>query len=427
MSATTLFDTHYEKRKRDLLGHALERIRPLYTAEEMSALRIDPVDPNLLSQRSGRGFVNRDILETVLGNLLECIAPGSHNTLDPNHPQHDLEMAIGEVADQVYAMIAQSLQAAGGQDQLEERALVSTFALIWELPVLKARAQWNRFASLKDPAVWDAYLLHSCNLSVEELEELEFGRHIEAAIRERDRDSYKSFLGQLACPFIFDYQMQLVTSTYPGWRVLFYHDVAHGLTRAGPLYDNSQLVRMPVPLLPRAISELGGRYYQADIHPETRIGDANFLDHPHRGLTTGQTGVIGSGCHLLPCTLGGLSRRLRRRHPYIGDYVFIGTDADLLGPVKIGDRSLIGPHTQVYGLVEMGEDCRIGSSVVIGTVKTAQASPGRILIGDGVQVGDGTILENRSELDLTIPDSEDIPARSYVTNDGCGNPKFGRE
>jgi len=423
MTTTSLFDKQYEKRKEDLLAQVLGRISPMFAAGEVAALRIDPVDGAILSQRSGRGFVNRDILETLLGNLLECVAPGSHNTLDPKY-QSSLNQAIGEVADQVYAMIAQSLQAAGEEEDLEERALISTFSLLWDLPELKERALWNRFASLKDPAVWDAYLLHKCKLTAEELEELAFGTHVEKAIQRRDMSAYQAYLDELTCDYVFDYQMQLVTSTYPGWRVLFYHDVAHALTRSGSVADNAQLVRQPVPLLPRAISELGGRYYQADIHPETRIGDANFLDHPHRGLTTGQTGIIGSGCHILPCTLGGLSRRLRRRHPFIGDYVFIGTDADLLGPVKIGDRSIIGPHTQVYGLVELGTDCRIGSSVVIGTVKMGQTKPGSIAIGDGVLVGDGTIRDNRSEVDLTIPARADIPARSYVTNDGCGNPKF---
>ena len=81
--------------------------------------------------------------------------------------------------------------------------------------------------------------------------------------------------------------MQLVVSAYPGWRVLFYHDVAHALTRDGRIDDSPDLHQIPVPLLPRAIAELGGRYYQADLHPETRIGDANFLEHPHRGITTG--------------------------------------------------------------------------------------------------------------------------------------------
>lgn len=422
MSTATLFDRQYERRKADLLGEVVERLRGRYTPEETAALRIDPVDPEILSQRSGRGFVNRDILETVLGNLLECVAPGSHNAVAPQAKQ-GLSSALGEVADQVYAMVAQSLLAAGEEERLEEGALAATFALLWELPGLKERSRWNRFASLKDPAVWDAYLLHTCGLSPGELAGLDFGRHLDRAIAERDFGLYREFLKSLKCDFIFDYQMQLVMSTYPGWRVLFYHDVAHSLTRSGEVAGNPQLTRLPVPLLPRAISELAGRYYQADIHPETEIGDAIFFDHPHRGITTGQTGVIGSGCHLMPCTLGGLSRRLRRRHPRLGEGVFIGTDANLIGPVIIGDRSVIGANTEVYGFVEVGRDCRIGSSVVVGTVKSTDASPGRVLVGDGVRIGDGTIVENESPQDLEIPGGTQIQARSHVVNRG-GAPEY---
>lgn len=423
MSTATLFDTHYESRKAHHLRRAVERLRPSYSDEEIEALRIDRVDSAILSQRSGRGFVDRDILETVLGNLLECVAPGSHNALNQREQTTDFTSAIGEVADQIYAMVAQSYLAAGHDEDLEDRALAATYALLWELPDLKRRALWNRFASLKDPAVWDAYLLSVCQIEEERLRSLDFAGCIDAAIRARDTEVYKDFLSSFQCDFVFDYQMQLVMSTYPGWRVLYYHDVAHALTRSGPVPE-IDVERHPVPLLPRAISELGARYYQADIHPETTIGDANFVDHPHRGLTSGQTGIIGSGCHLLPCTLGGLSRRLHQRHPVIGDYVFIGTDADLFGPVQIGDHSIIGPSVEIYGLVQTGARCRVNASVVIGTVKAGANRPGRILLGEDVTVGDGTIIENRLESDLVIPTGSEIPARSLVVNDGSGRPKF---
>ena len=143
---------------------------------------------------------------------------------------------------------------------------------------------------LGDPAVWDAYLLDNCGLTQERLLKIDFRAALDETIHRRDFDHYRRFLAALECDFIFDYQMQLVMSTYPGWRVLFYHDIAHALTRSGSVAGESGLTRRPVPLLPRAIAELGGRYYQADIHPETQIGDANFLDHPHRGITTGTDG-----------------------------------------------------------------------------------------------------------------------------------------
>ena len=93
--------------------------------------------------------------------------------------------------------------------------------------------------------------------------------------------------------------------------------------------------------------------------------------------------------------------------------VLIGTDAQLLGPVEVGDRSSIGINSQVYGYVEVGSECRIASSVVIGTVLAASKRPGRIRLGKGVRVGDGTVIENSTELDLLIPEKSEIPARSH--------------
>ena len=422
MAEKTLFEQSYEKQKRRLLSDTLDWLRPIYTEEELRALRIDSINRDMLSLGSGRGFVNRDILETILGNLLECVAPGSHNAPDPQYQKRDLAEAVEEVVDQLYAMIAQSFLAVSESPQLEE-AVETTFALLWDLPRLKIRARWNRFASLRDPAVWDAYLLHR-GVSHEKLAELNIGEHVDSAIVQRDFEPYQDFLNSLGLGFAFDYQMQLVVSAYPGWRVLFYHDVAHALTRTGQINDGPDLHQIPVPLLPRAIAELGGRYYQADLHPETRIGDANFLEHPHRGITTGQTGIIGSGCAIYPCTLGGLSVKVKQRHPDVGNFVQIGTDAGIFGPVKIGDFSSIGTNTEMYGFIEMGEGCRIGSSVIIGTIKSEASRPGVIRLGKRVNVGDSTIIENTSAIDLIIPDQSEVPARSHVANDGFGHPRF---
>ena len=144
-------------------------------------------------------------------------------------------------------------------------------------------------------------------------------------------------------------------------------------------------------------------------------------------MTTGQTGIIGSGCHIYPCTLGGLSDKVQQRHPIIGDFVSIGTDAGIYGSVNVGDRSVIGANAEIHGRVGVGPQCRIGASVFIGTIKDGDRLPGRVVLGESVRVGAGTIIENASELDLLIPDQAEIPARSYVVNDGCGQPRFVRE
>lgn len=426
MPSSTLFDSRYAQHRNALLDELLVYIRGTYAPEEEAAMRIESVDPELLAQRSGRGFVNRDILETVLGNLLECVAPGSHNARMPYSRCEPLRHSLQELADQLYAMIAQSLLAAGESGDMEERALHNAFGLLYELPHLKQRALWNRFASLRDPAVWDAYLMHNCPQPSAGLAVIDFTAELELSIRSRDMDHYRRFMHDLGCDAAVDYQLQLVMCTYPGWRVLLYHDAAHALTHKGPVPGNPTLERTPVPFLPRAVSELGGRYYQADLHPETCIGDANFLDHTHHGITTGQTGMIGSGCHLLPCTMGGLSEKVQQRHPLVGNYVFVGTDVGLFGSVRIGDDAVVGPNTEIHGHVELGSTCRIGASAFIGTIKSGDAMPGRIRLGKGVRVGAGTIVENSSRLDLVIPDYAEIPARSHVTNDGFGRPCYTR-
>jgi hypothetical protein len=279
--STGLFDDTYRRRKAELLPQLLALLAPQYTVEELAALRIDPVNPAVLAQRSGRGFVNRDILETVLGNLLECVAPGSHN-IDPLDRRRSLEDTIGEMADQVYAMVAQSLLAVDDNTDLD-RAMGATFSLLADLPQLKLRAWWNRFASLKDPAVWDAYLRHACDVDDSNLMELEFATEIDKAISLRDPEPYREYLRRFPCKSVFDYQMQLVASTYPGWRVLFYHDIAHGLTQSVPVPGIEGLTRLPVPLIPRAIAELGGRYYQASASRSDDGADGHHrfrMPHP---------------------------------------------------------------------------------------------------------------------------------------------------
>ena len=69
----TLLNTRYFKKKHQLLNLLLERLELVYSREEITAMRVDFIDSDILSQRSGRGFVNRDLVETLL-NLLECVA-----------------------------------------------------------------------------------------------------------------------------------------------------------------------------------------------------------------------------------------------------------------------------------------------------------------------------------------------------------------
>ncbi|MBI3394244.1 MAG: serine acetyltransferase, partial [Spirochaetia bacterium] len=102
------------------------------------------------------------------------------------------------------------------------------------------------------------------------------------------------------------------------------------------------------------------------IHPGARIDGGFFCDHG-MGVVIGETAVIGKNCTMFHgVTLGGTGKHGGKRHPSIGDNVFIGTHATILGPVNIGNDARIGAETVIINR-DVPEGC-----TVVGT-------PGRIM------------------------------------------------
>ena len=103
-----------------------------------------------------------------------------------------------------------------------------------------------------------------------------------------------------------------------------------------------------------------------EIHPGARIGKAFFIDHG-MGVVIGETTEIGDNVTLYhDVTLGGTTvfdehgKVTTKRHPTIGNNVIIGSGAQVLGPIVIGDNVKIGsnaivtkdvaPNTTVIGM-----------------------------------------------------------------------------
>ena len=85
-----------------------------------------------------------------------------------------------------------------------------------------------------------------------------------------------------------------------------------------------------------------------EIHPNAKIGKAFFIDHG-MGVVIGETAEIGNNVTLYhDVTLGGTTvfdkngKVMNKRHPTIGDNVIIGSGAQVLGPIKIGNNVKIG-------------------------------------------------------------------------------------
>ncbi len=106
------------------------------------------------------------------------------------------------------------------------------------------------------------------------------------------------------------------------------------------------------------IMEKAKRKTGIEIHPGAKIGKGLFIDHGF-GVVIGETAEIGDNVTIYHgVTLGGTGKEKGKRHPTIGNNVFIGAGAKILGNIKIGNNVKIGANAVVL------EDVVDGATVV---------------------------------------------------------------
>jgi serine O-acetyltransferase len=125
--------------------------------------------------------------------------------------------------------------------------------------------------------------------------------------------------------------------TYPGVWALMFHRAAHWLYR-GELYFVARLVNH----ISRLLTAI-------DIHPGAVIGRNFFIDH---GFTViGETAEIGNDVTIYQnVPLGGTNPAngvAGKRHPTLLDGVIIGSGAQVLGPIIVGQRARVGANSVV--------------------------------------------------------------------------------
>ena len=110
-----------------------------------------------------------------------------------------------------------------------------------------------------------------------------------------------------------------------------------------------------IPVLPRFLSLFVRWWTGIEIHPAARIGAGFFVDHG-AGVVIGETAEIGENVTLFHgVTLGATgNEKTYKRHPTLGDNVFVGSGAKILGPVKIGSNAKIGANSVVLSDVPEG-------------------------------------------------------------------------
>ena len=135
--------------------------------------------------------------------------------------------------------------------------------------------------------------------------------------------------------------------TYPGVKAIFFHQIAHFFCLAK--FD----------LIARIISQTSRFLTGIEIHPKAKIGKNLFIDHG-MGVVIGETSEIGDNVtiyHMV--TLGGISpsinsndQREIKRHPTLENNVVVGSGAQILGPITIGENAKIGANAVVTKDVE---------------------------------------------------------------------------
>jgi serine O-acetyltransferase len=131
---------------------------------------------------------------------------------------------------------------------------------------------------------------------------------------------------------------------YPGVLALGLHRIANWLFEARMYF------------LARFVNHFSRLLTAIDIHPGARIGKNFFIDHGF--VVIGETAEIGDNVTIYQCvTLGGTNPtngKGGKRHPTIKDNVIIGSGAQIIGPIVVGERARVGANAVVTDDVPAG-------------------------------------------------------------------------
>ncbi len=185
---------------------------------------------------------------------------------------------------------------------------------------------------------WVVFTLQNESVSPEILEDV-LDKKIEAA-------AAKDLLAILERDPACNYLLQAFLN-FKGFKALLAYRLAHKLWKKGEC--------LSALIIQGRISDL----WDIDIHPAAEIGAGIMMDHAH-SIVIGETARVGNDVTILHnVTLGGKGNDKGDRHPKIGDRVFIGTGAAILGNIQVGDDATIAagsivlqdvpPHTTAVG------------------------------------------------------------------------------
>lgn len=147
---------------------------------------------------------------------------------------------------------------------------------------------------------------------------------------------------------------------FPEFRAIFYHRVARG---------------NPAGMLAGRVAQRGWKAVPGLDLSQANIGPGLFISHGQGTVLAAER--IGADCYVHHGVTVGWDYRGDRR-PIIGDGVFIGAGAKILGAVTVGDRARIGANAVVLTDVPAGAAAvGVPARVIVTRAAAPPAVPAR--------------------------------------------------
>lgn len=112
-----------------------------------------------------------------------------------------------------------------------------------------------------------------------------------------------------------------------------------------------------IPVFPRILQYLIFLIYNSNIPASVKIGKGSIFGHGGIGVVIHERTIIGDNCTICQgITIGGRSKKYNV--PVIGNRVYIGAGARILGDIAIGNNIIIGPNAVVIS--DIPDNCAVG-------------------------------------------------------------------
>ena len=138
------------------------------------------------------------------------------------------------------------------------------------------------------------------------------------------------------------------------------------------------LVRIPLKAVSLVLNKLCEVVMEMCIDPMATIGEGLFIAHIG-GVHINPEATLGKNCDIAHRVTIGTSAMGRKGAPVLGDEVYVGTGASIVGKIRVGSRAKIAANTLVMTNVPEGA--------------TVMGVPGRIVMRAPAPVAAEAVVE----------------------------------